>query len=489
MKKQSFATGAALLAVAIGLGKIFSAIFKIPLDNLFLHAEGMAIFNSSYNVYMLFFAIATAGIPMAISSLIASAKDQEEENSVLSTALISIQGFLIVSGIVIFLFSDAIASFTGMPDASLSFKIMAPSLLFCGMTASLRGFFQGKRIMTPSALSQVLDSFGRLVLGFLLVYIFSSLPLGSKAAAAMAGIPFGALLSAGCLLIAFFKSGNKIKFTFSGKVFKNILFLALPITLTSSLHQIFNMADTISVVPFLELITENARVEFGNLSRAAMLYALPVSIASAVSSSILPAVSENISKGDYNCVNKDTSLAIRLAIMISAPCTAGFMAISRGIFNYLYADSSHHFVLIYIAPAAIFLSVGGVLSCILQGMGKTRFTVLSAAIAVLSKFILNPALMYFMGVNGAALSTCLAYATFTVILLIFIIKLTPIRFKFTDILIKPLICTLLCFFAAFFTSMYCSTTISILAAATIYIPFVFITRFISVKEFKQIFAG
>lgn len=489
MKKQSFVTGAFLLAVAIGLGKIFSAIFKIPLDRYFLHAEGMAIFNSVYNVYMLFFAVATAGIPMAISSLVAAAGDDKEEKAILSTAIISLQSFLIICTLVILILAEPFAAMTGIPQAAFSFRIMAPALLFCGVTASLRGFFQGKRVMTPSALSQVLDSFGRLFLGFLLVYIFSALPLEKSSGAAMAGIPFGAALSAICLLIAFFKIKPQFKFVFSMDILKKILLLAMPITLTSSLHQIFNMADTVSVVPFLNSFAENAQRAFGNLSRAAMLYALPISIASAVSSSILPAVSENLSKGNIELVNRDSSLAIRLAIMISAPCSAGFMAISQNIFNLLYEDSAYHIVLVYIAPSAIFLSVGGVLACILQGMNKTRFTVLSAAAAIISKLILNPVLMYFLGVNGAALSTSVAYMIFMTLLFVFILKLTPIRFNIWNLLVKPLVCTLLCFTSAFIASMYFSSTVTIIVAAFFYIPSVFITGFVSVKELKQIFAG
>lgn len=489
MKKQSFAKGAALLAVAIGLGKIFSAVFKIPLDRLFLHAEGMAVFNSAYNIYMLFFSVATAGIPMAISSLVAGARDKDEENAILSTSLISTEAFLVVSAFLIFVFSDTIASLTKMPEASLSIKIMAPALVFCGLTASFRGFFQGKRVMTPPALSQVSDSFGRLFLGFLLVSFFASAPLSHASAAAISGIPFGALLSALILIISFLKTKTEFHFVFSSSILKKILFLAMPITLTSSLHALFNVVDTMSVVPVLSNLSDNAQHAFGTLSRAATLYALPVSIAGAVSSSILPAVSENHKNGNYKAANYESQLALRLTILISIPCSAGFMAISSHILNLLYDDATNASALVFIAPAATLLSAGSILSSILQGMGKTKYTVFSALFALLAKAALNPVLMYFMGVNGAALSTTCAYLVFVISLVVYTYRLTPLRFSFSKVVLLPLLCAFLCFITAFLSSYALPTPLSILLAAVIYIPSIFLTGFISPKEFKQIFAG
>ena len=489
MKKQSFAAGAALLALAIGLGKIFSAVFKIPLDRLFLQAEGMAIFNSAYNVYTLFFAVATAGIPMAVSSLIAASHSRDEENTVLSTALIFTESVLVVAFFIIFVFSEKIAHLTGIPDASLSFKVMAPALIFCGITASFRGFFQGKRIMTPSALSQVSDSFGRLLVGFILVYVFSRAPLKVSSAAAMCGIPFGAMLSALILVVTFILSGERLKFSFSSDIVKKILFLAMPITLTSSLHPLFNMADTLTVVPILNSFSSLAQAAFGHLSRAATLYALPVSIATAVSSSILPAISENLKNNNYSAVNYESSLAVKLAIVISAPCAAGFMAISGGILNLLYDNAVNYQALIFIAPSAIFASVGSVLSCILQGFNKTKYTVISAIFACGTKIVINLALIPVMGVWGAALSTSVSYIVFTLSLLVFLSRCTSVTFSPFELVLKPALCAFLCFITAFIASFWLHTVLSILLAAVVYIPLVFITSFITPKEFKQIFGG
>ena len=71
MKKQSFLYGAAVLAAASILCKIMSAALKIPLDRLFLHEEGIGVYQSACNIYNVFLAVCVTGIPIALSSLVA----------------------------------------------------------------------------------------------------------------------------------------------------------------------------------------------------------------------------------------------------------------------------------------------------------------------------------------------------------------------------------------------------------------------------------
>lgn len=490
MKKQTFITGAFLLAAATGLGKIFSAIFKIPLDRLFLHAEGMAVFNGAYNVYMFFFAAATAGIPLAISQMIAASDTKDDENTVMSTALLFTVSMLTIAALIIFFFAEPIADFIGLSECAPAFRVISPALIFCGITASFRGYFQGKMNMTPSALSQVSDSFGRLLAGFCGAFLLLSSPLPATCAGAASGVPFGAMLSALILIVAAKKSHLHIKHSFSLLELKRLLSIALPITITASLHPIFNMADTFTVVPTLKAAAfPAAQNAFGCLSRAATLYALPVSIATAVAASVLPAVAEYTKKGDTECINRDSSMAIRLALAISLPCAAGFMAIPEGILYFLFENSSNHLTLVFIALSAVFLSAGEVIACILQGASKVSCTVIAATVAIAAKAVLNVVFIHLWGVNGAAASTVLSYLVFLLLLLISLRRLTPVRLGFTAHALKPFVCGALCFFTAYAVSLHFSTLVSIIAAALVYIPAVFITGFIRFDEINQIFSG
>ena len=65
-RRQSFLSGAAILAGAVAVTKVLGALYKIPLGNL-LDSQGMAHFYAAYNVYNLLLMLSTAGLPLAAS--------------------------------------------------------------------------------------------------------------------------------------------------------------------------------------------------------------------------------------------------------------------------------------------------------------------------------------------------------------------------------------------------------------------------------------
>ena len=71
-KKQSFLQGAALLASAVVIVKIIGALYKIPLANI-IDDAGFGYFNNAYDIYSVLLMISTAGLPVAMSRMIAEA--------------------------------------------------------------------------------------------------------------------------------------------------------------------------------------------------------------------------------------------------------------------------------------------------------------------------------------------------------------------------------------------------------------------------------
>ena len=72
-KGQTFVEGALILMIANMLVKVIGAVFKIPLNYL-LGDDGMGYFGTAYTVYNWLFIVATAGLPVAISKMIAESK-------------------------------------------------------------------------------------------------------------------------------------------------------------------------------------------------------------------------------------------------------------------------------------------------------------------------------------------------------------------------------------------------------------------------------
>ena len=68
---QTFVFGAVVLMASNILVKLIGALFRIPLTNI-IKVEGMGYFNAAYSIYVMFYNISTAGIPVAVSRMVAA---------------------------------------------------------------------------------------------------------------------------------------------------------------------------------------------------------------------------------------------------------------------------------------------------------------------------------------------------------------------------------------------------------------------------------
>ena len=111
-KKQNFIHGAAILTVGVIIMKLLGFIYKIPLGNI-LGDEGYSMFTSAYSIYFIFFTLATAGLPVALSRLIAEADangraKQEEKTFRVALATFAVIG--VIFALVLFLFPEWLAA-------------------------------------------------------------------------------------------------------------------------------------------------------------------------------------------------------------------------------------------------------------------------------------------------------------------------------------------------------------------------------------------
>ena len=169
-RKQSFVHGAVLLMVSNIIVKLLGAIFKIPLRNL-VGVEAMAYFNSAYSFYVLFYMISTAGLPVAISRMVAAANAKGNASEVKRVFRVSMVMFIIIGAIgtaIMVVFSKAFAASTGIgEELYLSIIAIAPTLFFICITSSYRGYFQGLQNMIPTSVSQVIEAVGKLGIGLI----------------------------------------------------------------------------------------------------------------------------------------------------------------------------------------------------------------------------------------------------------------------------------------------------------------------------------
>ena len=165
-----FLSGFTVLTLSTLLVKVIGLVYKIPLMH-YLGAEGMGYFNAAYELYSFFFVIATAGIPIAVSILISESAARKKGSNVkkvvkIATVALAVIGLL--GAFLLFAFSEALSRLIGSPEAQRAIAVIAPTVFFASVSSAIRGYFQGKQNMVPTAVSQVIEAFGKLILGVVL---------------------------------------------------------------------------------------------------------------------------------------------------------------------------------------------------------------------------------------------------------------------------------------------------------------------------------
>ena len=171
-KKQSFLHGAMILAAATVVVKLIGAFFKIPLSIL-IGGEGMGYFTTAYGLYNPIVALAVAGLPVAVSKVVAANAAARRYRDVRRIFFLS-KLFLAAAGLVgvgiMLLGSGLFVDLSGNPGAWWSVIAISPALFFSCLMAAYRGYYEGLRNMYPTGASQVIEAVVKLVLGLGLSY-------------------------------------------------------------------------------------------------------------------------------------------------------------------------------------------------------------------------------------------------------------------------------------------------------------------------------
>ncbi len=469
MVRKSFFQGAVVLGIAGVIVKVFGAFFRIPLGNI-IGDTGMGYYQTAYPVYVLLLTLSTAGIPTAIARLVSERVTQGKNREAYRVFRLSFLLLLVLgvgtSAILFFGAPFIIRMMKGPQEAVYSMRAIAPALLFVPMMASLRGYFQGRQDMKPTAISQVVEQLFRVICGLSLSVLL--LPMGLKyaAAGASSGAAIGGMFGLLAIFIVFTRRKGAIRAEFSdsetnhepeessGAILRKIVFIAVPVTIGAAIMPIMTNIDLALVVRRLVdagFTSAEANSLYGQLSGfATPLINLPQVLTQAIAVSLVPAVAASFSSKDREFLQYNTSFGIRTAMLIGMPCSIGLMVLSKPIMLLLYpkqqeSAESAAASLFILAFGAIFLALVQTLTGVLQGVGKQMIPVVSLAIGAVIKVVITYVFtgVAWINVKGAAVGTVAAYITASVLNLIAVRKYTGCKLEFVSNYGKPLACSLI----------------------------------------------
>lgn len=413
-KKQSLLSGAAILSAAVILVKIISVFFKLYVANR-IGYDGTGLYATAYNIYTPIYSIALAGLPVAVSKMVATLAAQGRFRDVkklfrVSNLIFTLAG--LVGTAVILLAAYPYAKIVHATDALPSIIAIAPSLFFCCVMSGYRGYYQGLRNMNPTSVSQVFEAAGKLVFG----YVFINLVAGSTlefadripflgnmiddrasayaSAAAILGVTVGSLMGLLYLMLrAKLSRGNGITREMlenspaaesSRRLGKRLIVLSIPIAVSALIFNLTTFIDNITVQNRLAHVLETdfdklaamypGIVEargftaesvsafknylFGSYDMVLEIKNMVPTFTITLGLAGIPILSEAWTQKHMETVRASVESVIRLSMLIALPAGLGMIALSDDLLFLLFGGSAANAPAIpYIAPIMAYYGV------------------------------------------------------------------------------------------------------------------------------------
>ncbi len=511
--QKALVKGATILAVAGIISKIFGAIFRIPLTNM-IGAEGQSYYGVAYPVYQLFFAIATAGFPVAISRMVSERTARGDYINAHKSYKLSLKVSMalgILSFAIMYFGAGAIAKAYANPGAEASLKAVSIALLFTPIVASLRGYYQGRQNMRPTAVTEVIEQMVRVIVGLSLAYAFYKTSLEKAAAGATFGASAG-IIAALILMIVIYRLDSKTRSRLVKKSvrvdesdrarIKQLFAYLIPITIGACIMPIMINIDAAIIVRRL-LATgwdhHTAKNLYGLISGYVdPIIGLPNVFVDAICISMMPAVTTAFTLKHKEELDAHVRTGLKTMMVIAYPCAVGLIVLAKPILRMLYlkkldeADMAVPLLQI-LAISIVTLAVMRILAASLQGIGKMNLPVINLFVGAIVKVVLTFVLVGIpaLNVNGAGISSVCAYLTAGVLNYRALKKYADVKLDIGGVFIRPLIASLIMGAGAFATyklffmlipSNAISTLMAIIIAVIVYFVAVFKTGALSRDE-------
>ncbi len=464
-KTKSIIGGMTVLGLAGVICKLVGVLYSIPLTWL-IGPIGVGVYQAVFPAYNLLLTISSAGLPVAVSRLVARSLARENPRgarSVFRTALLFLLALGSLATLVMLAGSSALANFAKQPESQLGFQVIAPCVLIVCALSAFRGFMQGQQNMTPTAISQLIEQVGKVFLALPMAYIGSQRGIEYGAAGALLGTTIVEAIALLYMVILYLRRRSRFGMipqlcTDAQEkplsIAKQLMSISIPITIGACIVPLSQYIDSTMLVGRLVEagITEaQAGPLYGLFSGTVIrIINIPTALALAVSMSLVPAISSAKAVNDGNAVIRQTDLGMRFAFLIGLPCSIGMSVLAEPLMRFFYQGSIAEEELIIggellsmSALTIVLFTVVQATTSVLQGLGKQRIPMYTLLAGVICKILLNYVLIGIPEINihGAPIASLVCYSVSMLPNLYYMLKYTSSRMNWMGWIIRPGIAT------------------------------------------------
>lgn len=427
--------GALILSAAGLLGKVLSALYRVPYQNL-TGDLGYYVYQQIYPFYGAVMVISMYGFPVIISKMMLEDRlhrSKGEEIAAASFILLSL--FFLPLCILLWVAAPFLAEWMGDEMLAFPLQIISLSVLTVPFLASVRGYGQGRGNMVPTAVSHLSEQ----VLRVAVILIFAWVTYISQGTAYQAGTgaALGSVIgsAAGAVVLFFvtFKS-HPISFTHlhwpsvfasSRQIGKRLFVNGMLVSLGAMMFIIYQLVDALMVIRMLQgagLAGEEAMVAKGVFDRGQPLLQFGTLAATAFSLAVIPYISREVSRKNEKEARIFGELAIRVSIILGAAAALGLWVIAESVNVMLFVNGHGTEVLRWLGLTLAVSGAAVTSAAVLQGRDHFYLPAIHLSIGIIVKISLNILLIPAFTTIGAAAATVTGIGVTALLNIIFIYR-------------------------------------------------------------------
>ncbi|MFV0344041.1 MAG: oligosaccharide flippase family protein [Anaerocolumna sp.] len=406
-KKSDFIVQGSILAIASIIVRLIGLLYRLPLTNI-IGDEGMGYYSQAFSIYNIALILSSYSLPLAVSKLVATRLANKEYKNSYRIFLCSL-GFAVIVGILmsllVFFGADFLATaIIKMPGSAIPLRILAPTIFVFAVMGVLRGYFQGKRTMIPTSVSQILEQIVNAIVSIIAAYYFMSQRSASESMAAYgaAGGTLGTFVGASVALIflAFIfalykpiidrqmkKDKNSIRESYPD-LMKALALTIIPVILSQTVYQLSGFLDGVifSNVLYTKGVEETLRSSLWGIysNKYSLLITVPVAVASSMAAATIPSMVSTRSRSSNVELKMKVHQVIKFNMLIAIPAAVGLGVLASPVIRLLFSDASRlpADLMRMGSVAVVFFALSTTTNAILQGIDNMRKPVIHAAISL-----------------------------------------------------------------------------------------------------------
>lgn len=500
--QKSYLKNAAILTATGLVLRMAGMFFRVYIAGQ-IGAEGMGVYQLIFTVYSLAITLATAGLSIVTTRIVAgflASHAQSEVQSAMRRLLFLglCTGFCAGSGL---FFAAKPAALYWLHDARaiLPLQILAPSLPFMAASAILRGYFMARREVAPNARAQIFEQILRIVLVAALLSRLGSDDIAVACVAVVCGNTVSEAFSWFYMHLCYHRDLRTLPPAKPARPLATLLCTLLtPIVasqyVTGVLHTIENVLVPSCLALFLAS-RDTALAQYGALKAMAMpVLFFPFSFLGTLTTLLLPEITAAYIQKNMPRLHRLIHRVLLVSLTMSGLAAMLFTIFSNEIGMLLYHSPEIGFYLRVLGPLTPLMYLESMVDGILKGLDEQISTFRYTVVDSILRIILIALLLPRFGMKGFLLIMVLSNLFTSLLNLQHLLQVVHLQFAWKNWLFKPLFAAfcggITCRFvlAPFFQnrlSMAVWTLLAALVCSGVYLLCLILTDCISLPQWRK----